>query len=49
MSGEQHRDDDVNGPGRSGEREAEGRRKRESNQNQAQLRRNTGVLRKLKN
>ena len=32
MSGGQHRDDEANGPSRSGEREAEGRRTRECNQ-----------------
>ena len=32
MSGGQHRDDEVNGPSRSGERETEGSRNRESNQ-----------------
>ena len=32
MSGGQHRDDEANGPSRSGEREAEGRRNRECNQ-----------------
>ncbi len=32
MSGGQHRDDEVNGPSRSGERETEGRRNRECNQ-----------------
>jgi len=32
MSGGQHRDDEVNGPSRSGERETERSRHRESNQ-----------------
>ena len=32
MSGGQHRDDEGNGPSRSGERDTEGRRNRESNQ-----------------
>jgi hypothetical protein len=32
MSGGQHRGDEANGPSRSGEREAEGRRNRKSNQ-----------------
>ena len=31
MSGGQHRDDEVSGPSRSGEREGEGRRNRERN------------------
>jgi hypothetical protein len=50
MSGGQHRDDEVNGPSRSGERETERSRNRESNQpsKEAQRRRNMGVLRKGK-
>jgi hypothetical protein len=44
MSGGQHRDDETNGPSRSGERETE----RRSNHNPALLRRHTGVLRKIK-
>jgi hypothetical protein len=51
MSGGQRRDDEVNGPSRPGEREAERSRNRESNQpsKEAQRRRNTEVLRKSKN
>ena len=48
MSGGQHRDDEANGPSRSGEHETERSRNRESNR-PALLRRNTGVLRKSKN
>ena len=48
MSGRQHRDDEANGPSRSGEHETERSRNRESNR-PALLRRHTGVLRKSKN
>ena len=48
MSGGQHRDDEANGPSRSGERETE-RKEIVRATNQARLRGHTGVLRKSKN
>src|SRR5579862_1661272 len=48
MSGGQHRNDEVNGPSRSGERETEGSRKAREQSTKPQLRRYTGVLRKTK-
>ena len=48
MSGGQHRDDEVSGPSRSGERE-NGKKQKSREQIDQTLRRETGVLRKIKN
>jgi hypothetical protein len=49
MSGGQHRNDEANGPSRSGERENGKKQKSREQIDQTLLRRQTGVLRKIKN